>query len=351
MRILVITRANYPRISNVNNNPELDMFIKRQEHIWDESTTLQTDCIADQIAMADFNFYTINELNQLKNGGITYEYFRITVISRFIKKYYKMFDNKEWRNKAQNLVAYALPGAMLDLYDWYKNQGFSNIAAVSSLADVMLPQLNTKTDIQSWAVRRINERATIINKLLEILNIYYSYLHITKKEADRLIEDICCDQFDGLRDVFRVLNPTLFSNRLCFWNGSTLGLGSILFSLSVKKDGPYSRVLQGWKNGLLDSSYCDLLLYYTIMYDLTIVTHGDDMVVTNNDWFIHPVKSPFDGKTYHSVSKLLIAIKNTTDYKRINVLACNPNKVKVDPLLYKDTDYLVNIHEGNVFIG
>ena len=348
---MVITRTNYPRLVNKDDNPEFDMFIKQQGHIWDRSTTLQTDCIADQLAMADFNFYTTRELDQLKTGAITYEYFRISVITRFIKKYYLLFDNKEWSNRSQHLVAYALPGAMLDLYDWYINQKLGSIGAISSLADVMLPQLKDQIDIQSWATRRINERATIIGKLLDILTLYYSYLHITKKEADRLYDQVRHEKFNDLRDVFRILNPTLYSNRLCFWNGSTLGLGSILFSLSVKNNGPHSRVLQGWKEGLLDSGYCDLLLYYTIMYDLTIVTHGDDMIVTNNDWFIQPVKSPFDGKTYHSVSKLLTAIRNTTDYKRVNVLACNPNKVKVDPALYNDTDYLVNIHEGNVFIG
>ena len=106
------------------------------------------------------------------------------------------------------------------------------------------------------------------------------------------------------------------------------------------------------RDGLLDFTFNDSMIYYITNYDMTVVSHGDDMVVRNNDWNIHPVKTPYDVATYHSVSKLILSLYNATrDCRDINVLVCNPTKSKVYPEIYKLKDLHVTIYEGNVIIG
>ena len=348
--ILIITRANYPSIHNTTDNHELDIFIKQQAHLWDRTTTLQTDCIADQIAMTDLNFYRTRELKQLVNGKLEYKEFCTSVVTRFVKKYYTLFNSPEWNKKAQKLEGHSLSGAMLDLYDWYKEQGFNSEDSIDKLVSVMFPNLSNDK-VHLWAMLRYNSRKKILDKLMYTIKYYYSYLHITGNEALHIISQIKHDKFAELRNVFNVANMSLYSNGRCVWNGNRVGLGNVIFSLSVKKSSLYSRNLQGWRDGLLDFTFNDSMFYYITKYDITIVTHGDDMVVTHNDWHILPVKSPYDGVTYHSISKLLLGLIDTAKVTRINVLSCNPNKVKVYPELYKNKSTLINIHEGNVIIG
>jgi hypothetical protein len=347
---LVITRANYPHILNPEANPELDMLIKQQEQIWNRSTTLQLDCIANQIAMTDMNFYKTSELRSIKNGKITYEYFCLSTVTRFVKKYYKLFETPEWNKRAQRMMGYSLVGAMLDLYDWYKTQHLEDIEAIHALIDIMFPNY-TGDRLHRWILLQYNSRMNTINKLINTLKYSYSFLHITEKESERLISQVKRDNFKDLRDVFKEASVMLYSNKGCIWNGNRIGLGNVLFSLSVKKSSSYSRDLQGWKDGLIDFTFNDSMFYYITKYDITILTHGDDLVVTNNDWHILPVKSPYDGITYHSISKLLKSLCDKANVTRINVLSCNPNKVKIYPDLYKLKTTLINIHEGNVFIG
>ena len=348
--ILVITRANYPILHNIDNNPELNVFIKQQEYLWDRTTTLQVDCIADQIAITDMNFYRTRELKLLLQDKLSYREFCINTITRFVKRYYALFENTEWNKKAQKMEGHSLAGAMLDLYDWYREQNLSKEDAIARLADVMFPSV-TDEKLHRWIQFRYNGRKRMLDKLIHTIKYYYSYLHITEREAQDIIKQIKRDKFDTLRDVFKLAVLSLYSNSRCVWNGNRVGLGTVLFSLSVKKSPVYNRDLQGWRDGLLDFTFNDSMFYYMTKYDITIVTHGDDLIVTKNDWHILPVKSPYDGVTYHSISKLILGLIENANVTRINVLSCNPNKVRVYPEIYKTKSTLVNIHEGNVIIG
>ena len=349
MIILVITRANYPFKPIVSEFSDLQFLLQQQAYIWDGSTTLQTRCIADQIAMSDLNFYNTKQLKQLKDHRITFEMFRIDTICRFINKYYRLFENIVWNNKAQRLQGFALAGAMLDIADFYKEQGETEVTIIHILADIMFPKFKNPDDEHRWVCFRYNERKRIVSKLINSFKYYYSYMHITKHEADRIISDIKNDRFVAIRSLFTSLGSQLYSNKRCFWDGNSIGLGSVLFSLSMKNDGPHMRNMQGWKDGLLDFTFNDSMFYYITRYGITIVAHGDDMIATKNDWSIQATKNPFDLKIYRSISKLLLSLKDT--FTRVNVLSCNPNKGKVYPELYKCKDFLVNIHEGKVFVG
>ena len=347
--MLVITRANYPYKPNTQNIPDLEFLLNQQAHIWDGSTTLQTRCIADQIAMSDLNFYNTRQLKQLKEHKITFELFCIDTVTRFIDKYYRLFENMVWNNKAQRMQGFALAGALLDIYDLLKEQGQSEVEIFDILANIMFPKFRDQEDEHRWVCFRLNERKRIIGRLTITFKYYYSYLHITKREADRIISDIRNDRFVTIRRLFTSSAAMFYSNKRCFWDGNSIGLGSVLFSLSMKEDSPRMRNMQGWRDGLLDFNFNDSMFYYITRYDLTIVAHGDDMIATKNDWTIQATKNPFDMRTYRSISKLLISLREY--YTRVNVLSCNPNKSKIYPELYKYKDYLVNIHEGRVFIG
>ena len=73
---MVNTIASYPVAKNPNHISELDMLFKQQSYIWDRSATLQTDCIANQIAMSDLEFYNISELRMLNSGHMSYDEFK-----------------------------------------------------------------------------------------------------------------------------------------------------------------------------------------------------------------------------------------------------------------------------------
>lgn len=297
------------------------------------------------------DFYHLHELELLRDHKITYEYFRISTVTRFVSKYYALFDNTTWAIKANQMSGHALAGAMLDLYDWYALRKLPDIEIIQNLADVMFPKFLSTMECDQWVLDRIEEYTTIIQKLTDCIRTNYETFNITEKKANGIIWDMRHRNYASIRKVFKDTLPKFYSNKLAMYNGWGVGLGSVLFSISVKNDTSHARNLRGWQDGMFDFTFSDILFYYLTKYDITIISHGDDMVVTKNDWIIQPVKSPFDHITYHSASKLILALKEQPNIKRINLLSCNPNKVKLYPEIYKDPHYLVNIYEGNVFIG
>ena len=347
---MVITRSNYPYIAT-NDKPDLAKFISSQDYIWDRSTTLQTDCIANQIAMSDMNFYDTRLLRSLKDGTATYKFFKDTTITRFVDKYYRLFENKEWNAKAQSLEGHALSGAMLDLYDFYKEHNTDEDTTIDNLGQVMFPKFTNDSDIHRWAALKYNSRISMLRTLSESIINYRDVYGIPYQHALSIKQDIKNDRFTELRRLFTKIAPSLYSNKLSYWNGLRVGLGCVLFSLSVKNDSSRTRNLRGWRDGLLDFSFNDSMFTYITKYDFTVISHGDDLMYIKNDYHIQPVKLYTDLKTYHSVSELILAIEKMSWVKRINILACNPNELRVYPELYKDKTHLINIHQGNVFIG
>lgn len=348
---MVKTIASYPIMKNPENNVALDMLFKQQGHIWDRSATLQADCIASQIALADLDLYNISELTKLVNNPMLYDEFKTDTVIRFVKKYYALFTDEKWANKAKRLEGYSVAGAMLDIYDLYVEQyGYNK--AYAALTDLMFPMYTDLQDIVNWANNLLLLYDRIRDRLIDSVTQHYDQYHITAQKRDVVIHEMYKYNFTSIRKLLKDLVPGLYSTKRCLFNANRVGLGSVLFSLLVGKHGSYSRNLQGWRDGLLDLTFNDSMLYYLTNYDITVVSHGDDMIVSRNDWNINPVKSPFDVGTYHSVSKLILALYNSTkNCRSINVLACNPNKSKVYPEIYGLSNLHVTIYEGNVIIG
>lgn len=350
---MVIENSFYPSIPYWERDPEILTYLKQQDNIWDRSTTLQTRCIADQIAMVDLNFYTNIELHDLYTGRMEYSDFKAACINRFVTKYTRLFNDPRWKNKAQNMEGHALSGAMLDIYDLYREKKFSVEKAVEKLGDYMFPTFTMDKDLTCWVTRIQYKRKTLIKRLKECVTENRSTFNITKIQTGRIVSGLNKEDFGPIRKLMAsTLQSKIFYKKgLPMWSGLPVGLGSVLFSVSVSRDVPYSRDLQGWRDGLLDFSFNDSLLYYITNFDLTIIAHGDPLVVTANDWYISPVKLYTNFKEYHSASNLLLAAFEDPNVTTINLLACNPNKVKLLPKLYSDKNHCVEIYSGNVFIG
>ena len=349
---VVNTIASYPIMKNPGNNITLDMLFKQQGHLWDRSATLQTDCIASQIALADFDTYDVKELSHLCDDPMSYDEFKINTVIRFVKKYYALFADEKWHNKAMRMEGYSLAGAMLDIYDLYIEQHKTPDEAYRALASLMFPLFTDLIDITEWAHKALTVYDKIRYRLIESVMNNYSEYHITAHKRDAVVYELNKYNFTSIRKLLKDLVPGFYSNKRCLFDGKRIGLGSVVFSLLVNKHDSYTRNLQGWRDGLLDFTFNDSMIYYITNYDMTVVSHGDDMVVRNNDWNIHPVKTPYDVTTYHSVNKLILSLYNATrDCRDINVLVCNPTKSKVYPEIYKLKDLHVTIYEGNVIIG
>ena len=327
------------------------MLFKQQSYIWDRSATLQTDCIANQIAMSDLEFYDISELRMLNSGHMTYDEFKNNTVIRFVRKYYELFENQEWNNKAQRYEGFSIAGAMLDIYDLYVEYYKSETKAYQALSELLFPGLSNFTEIESWSNTIIMIYDKIISKLVDSVCQHADEYHVTKVKADNIRRDLLNYHFGSIRTLFKTIIPAMYSNKRCLFDGNRVGLGSVLFSLSVNKHNSYARNLQGWRDGLLDFSFNDSMLYYLTNYDITVVSHGDDMIVSRNDWDVHPVKTPYTTGTFRSVSKLIQSLLQTSNCRRINILACNPNKSRLYAELYKEDNCYINIHEGNVIIG
>ena len=350
---LIITRAVYPNIKNTKGSFELDQLIKQQDYIWDKSATLQTNCIANQIAITDMNFYSLKDLIRLNEGRITYEYFKLETVQRFVKKYTALFNNDEWSNKAKHMEGHSLSGAMLDIYDWYIAEGSPEIEAVYVLMDLMFPKFRSVEDERLWIRMTLNSIKRKLDKLRSTVLTKYKVMGILPHTAYTIVREMGEERYDKLRELFASLTPKCYRKSAGCLNMWCIGLGMVLFSIPVKEDTRGIRDLGGWRDGLLTYSYNDSIFHYLTKYDITIVAHGDDLVYLDNDIIIQPTRNPFTPSvpSYKSASKLILALRESHPVKRINLLVCNSNKQRLYPQIYQDRNYLVNMHEGNVIIG